>query len=81
MNFTHLRNRRIDHDNIDNLVADGFITPEQANALTEDFERNLQIAIETKGYATRADLRPVPYSEILRRFSGSENHAGAVRGV
>ena len=81
MNYTLLRNRRIDHDNIDNLVADGLITPEQADALTADFERNLQIAIETKGYATPADIRPIPCSEIIRRFSGSKNHAAAVRGV
>ena len=71
MNYTLLRNRRIDHDNIDNLVVDGLITPEQADALTADFERNLQIAMETKGYATPADIRPIPYSEILRRLSGS----------
>ena len=77
MNLTRLRNRRIDHDNIDDLVADGLITPEQAEAITEDFERNLQIAMETKGYATPADIRPVPYSEILRRLSGSKSHAGA----
>ena len=77
MNFTRLRNRRIDHDNIDNLVADGLITPEQAEAITEDFERNLQIAMETKGYATPADLRPIPISEFLRRLSGSKCHAGA----
>ena len=77
MNFTRLRNRRIDHDNIDNLVADGLITPEQAEAITEDFERNLQIAMETKGYATPADLRPIPISEFLRRLSGSKSHVGA----
>lgn len=77
MNLTRLRNRRIHHDNIDNLVADGLITPEQADAITEDFERNLQIAMETKGYATPADLRPIPVSEFLRRLSGSESHAGA----
>jgi len=41
VNFTRLRNRRIDHDNIDNLVADGLITPEQADAITEEFEKNL----------------------------------------
>ena len=41
MNLTRLRNRRIDHDNIDDLVADGLITPEQAEAITEEFERNL----------------------------------------
>ena len=81
MNFTRLRNRRIDHDNIDDLVADGLITPEQAEAITEDFERNLQIAMETKGYATPADLRPIPISEFLRRLSGSESHAAAGRGV
>ena len=41
MNLTLLRNRRIDHDNIDNLVADGLITPEEAEALTEDFIQNM----------------------------------------
>ena len=77
MNLTRLRNRRIDHDNIDNLVADGLITPEQADAITEEFERNLQIAMETKGYATAADLRPIPISEFLRQLSGGGSHAGA----
>ena len=41
VNFTRLRNRRIDHDNIDDLVAAGLITPEQAEAITEEFEKNL----------------------------------------
>ena len=41
MNYTRLRNRRIDHDNIDNLVADGLITQEEAEALTEDFIQNM----------------------------------------
>ena len=77
MNLTRLRNRRIDHDNIDNLVADGLITPEQADAITEEFERNLQIAMETKGYATPADLRPIPISEFLRRLRRSKCHDGA----
>ena len=80
MNFTRLRNRRIDHDNIDNLVADGLITPEQAEAITEEFERNLQIAMETKGYATPADLRPIPISEFLRQLSESKIHAEAGMG-
>ena len=44
---------------------------------TEDFERNLQIAMETKGYVTPADLRPIPISEFLRRLSGSKSHAKA----
>ena len=77
MNLTRLRISRIDHDNIDDLVAAGLITPEQAEAITEEFERNLQIAMETKGYATPADLRPIPISEFLRRLSGSKCHAGA----
>ena len=77
MNLTRLRNRRIDHDNIDNLVADGLITPEQAEAITEDFERNVQSTMETKGYATPADLRPMPISDFLRRLSGSKSHVGA----
>ena len=41
MNLTRLQNRRIDHDNIDNLVADGLITPKEAEALTEDFIQNM----------------------------------------
>jgi len=81
VNLTRLRNRRIDHDNIDNLVADGLITPEQAEAITDDFEKNLQIAMETKGYATPADLRPIPISEFLRRLSGNGSHAAAGRGA
>ena len=81
MNLTRLRNRRIDHDNIDNLVADGLITPEEAEVLTEDFIQNMRLAIETKGYATSADIRPIPYSVLLRRLGGSENHAAEVRGV
>ena len=69
MNFTRLRNRRIDHDSIDDLVAAGLITPEQAEAITEEFEKNLQIAMETKGYATPADLFPCSRTELLRRSS------------
>lgn len=41
MNYTRLRNRRIDRGNIDDLVADGLISPEQAEAITEEFEKNL----------------------------------------
>ena len=81
MNFTRLRNRRIDHDNVDDLVAAGLITPEQAEAITEEFEKNLQIAMETKGYATPADLRPIPTSEFLRRFRKGESHAAAGMGA
>ena len=81
MNLTRLRNRRIDHDNIDNLIADGLITPEEAEVLTEDFIQNMRLAIETKGYATPADIRPIPISEFLRRFRKGESHAAAGMGV
>lgn len=80
MNLTQLRNRRIDRDNIDDLIADGLISQEEAEALTEDFIQNMRLAIETKGYATPADIRPVPYSEILRRFRKGESHAAAGMG-
>ena len=47
----------------------------------DDFMQNLQTAIATKGYATAQDIHPCPRSEILRRLSGSKNHAGAGIGV
>ena len=81
MNYTRLRQWRIDRDNLDNLVADGLVTPEQAEALVDEFVRNMQIAMETKGHATPADLYPVPRSEILRRFRKGESHAAAGVGA
>ena len=81
MNYTRLRNRRIDRGNIDDLVADGLITQEEAEALIEDFIQNMRLAIETKGYATPADLRPIPTSEFLRRFRKGESHAAAGMGA
>jgi len=41
VNLTRLRNRHIDRGNIDDLVADGLITQEEAEALTEDFIQNM----------------------------------------
>ena len=81
MNYTRLRQRRIDRDNLDNLVTDGLVTPEQAEALVDEFVRNMQIAMERKGHATPADLYPEPRSEIMRRLSGKESHAAAGGGV
>ena len=77
MNMTRLKQRHIDNACLADLVDEGLITPEQEEALMEEFEKNLQIAMETKGYATPADLRPIPISEFLRRLSWRENHAGA----
>ena len=81
MNMTRLKQRHIDNACLADLVEEGLITPEQEEALMEEFEKNLQIAMETKGYATAQDIHPCPRSEILRRLSGSKGHAGGVIGV
>ena len=81
MNMTRLKQRHIDNACLADLVDEGLITPEQEEALMEEFEKNLQIAMETKGYATAQDIHPCPRSEILRRLSRSKNHAGAGIGV
>ena len=77
MNMTRLKQRHIDNACLADLIDEGLITPEQEEALMEEFEKNLQIAMETKGYATAADIHPCPRSEILRRLSESKGHAGA----
>jgi len=81
MNMTRLKQRHIDNACLADLIEEGLITPEQEEALMEEFEKNLQIAMETKGYATAQDIHPCPRSEILRRLSGSKDHAGAGIGV
>ena len=81
MNMTRLKQRHIDNACLADLIDEGLITPEQEEALKEEFMRNLQIAMETKGYATAQDIHPCPRSEILRRLSGSKGHAGAGIGV
>lgn len=77
MNMTRLKQRHIDNACLADLIDEGLITPEQEEALMEEFEKNLQIAMETKGFATAQDIHPCPISEILRRLSGSKGHAGA----
>ena len=68
MNMTRLKQRRIDNACLADLLEEGLITPEQEEALMEEFEKNLQNAMEIKGYATPDDLYPVPRSEVLRRL-------------
>lgn len=77
MNMTRLKQRHIDNACLADLIDEGLITPEQEEALMEEFEKNLQIAMETKGYATAQDIHPCSRSGILRRLSGSKGHAGA----
>ena len=68
MNMTRLKQRHIDNACLADLIEEGLITPEQEEALMEEYEKNLQNAMEIKGYATLADLYPVPRSEVLRRL-------------
>ena len=77
MNMTRLKQRHIDNACLADLIGEGLITPEQEEALMEEFMRNLQTAMETKGYATAQDIHPCPRSEILRRLSGRKDHARA----
>ena len=81
MNLTRLKQRHIDRACLADLIEEGLISPEQEEALMDDFMHNLQSAIEAKGYATAQDIHPRPRSEILRRLSGSKSHAGAGTGV
>ena len=81
MNMTRLKQRHIDNACLADLIDEGLITPEQEEALMEEFEKNLQIAMETKGFATAQDIHPCPRSEILRRLSGRKDHAGGGIGV
>ena len=81
MNMTRLKQRHIDNACLADLVEEGLITPEQEEALMEEFEKNLQNAMETKGYATADDVHQVPSSEIVRRFRKRESHAAAGGGI
>ena len=80
MNMTRLQRWRIDHTSTADLLEQGIITQEQADALTDDFVRRLQYATETKGYALPADVHPYPRSEMLRRLSGDGEQTGRGMG-
>ena len=80
MNYDRLKQRHIDRTPMDELLAEGIITQEQADTLADDFERRLQHAMQTKGYALPGDVHPYPRSEMLRRLSGSQEQAGVGMG-
>ena len=80
MNYDRLKQRHIDHTPTDELLAEGIITQKQADALADDFERRLQHAMQTKGYALPGDVHPYPRSEMLRRLSGAGEQAGGGMG-
>ncbi len=81
MNYTRLQRRHIDITSTADLLEEGIITKEQADALTDDFERRLQHAMQTKGFALPGDVHPYPRSEMLRRLSGDGEQTNAGMGV
>ena len=81
MNYDRLKQRHIDTTSTADLLEEGIITKEQADALDDDFMRRLQHAMETKGYALSADVHPYPRSEMLRRLSVDGEQTGEGMGV
>ena len=53
---------------LSDALAIGLITIEESEAILEAFDNSMAVALEAKGYATAADIHPVPNSEIVRRF-------------
>ena len=80
MNYDRLKQRHIDLTPTADLLEEGIITQEQADALADDFERRLQHAMQTKGYALPGDVHPYPRSEMLRRLSGDGEQTGGGMG-
>ena len=81
MNYDRLRQRHIDRTPTDELLEEGIITKEQADAIADDFTRRLQQAMETKGFALPGDVHPYSRSEMLRRLSGDGEQTGGGMGV
>ena len=48
--------------------------------ILEAFDSSMAVAMETKGYATAADIHPVPNSEIVRQFRKGVSQQKANRG-
>ena len=58
----------IDRMSVQDALEIGLITNEEKDVITEIWIDHMIVAMETKGYATAADLHPIPNSEIVRRF-------------
>ena len=80
MNYDRLRQRHVDTTSTADLLEEGIITKEQADAIADDFVRRLQHVMQTKGYALPADVHPYPRSEMLRRLSGAGEQTGRGMG-
>ena len=70
----------IDRMSLSDALAIGLITMEECEAIRAAFASSMAVALETKGYATAADIHPVPNSEIVRRFRKSAGQQKADRG-
>ena len=90
MNINKLRNywpgtcndqlAAIDHMGVSSALELGLITKEESNAITEEFVMHLTFYMETKGYASAAELHPIPNSEIVRRFRKRMGQEKAIPG-
>lgn len=49
----------IDRMSLSDALAIGLITIEESEAILETFDSIMAVALETKGYATAADIHPV----------------------
>ncbi len=58
----------IDRMSVSDALEIGLITKEESNVILEEFVMHLTFYMETQGYATAAELHPIPNSEIVRRF-------------
>ena len=58
----------IDRMSVSDALEIGLITKEESNVILEEFVTHLTFYMETQGYATAAELHPIPNSEIVRRF-------------
>ena len=70
----------IDRRSLSDALAIGLITMEENEAILAAFDSSMAVALETKGYATAADIHPVPNSEIVRRFRKGAGQQKANRG-
>lgn len=70
----------IDRMSVSDALEIGLITKEENNVILEEFVMHLTFYMETKGYATAAELHPIPNSEIVRRFRKGMGRERAIRG-
>ncbi len=70
----------LDRMSLSDALAIGLITIEESEAILEAFDNSMAVALEAKGYATAADIHPVPNSEIVRRFRKGAGQQKANRG-